>query len=207
MKVIDLSMPIEPHFRWNPDLQIKGDIAAGDQFRISRLTTTCHGFTHVDAKAHFVAHSPTIEATPLDQVVGPCRVLNLRAAPANDGDRAGPPRRRRPRRTRRRDPASLGRLGPSGATTAPRPSGGNAPWLTREAAEWLYARKPTAVAFDFPQDYPIRLLLDGKSAPIDQQVTHDVLLNNGITLIEYLVNTTALERPAHGALRGAASDP
>ena len=66
------------------------------------------------------------------------------------------------------------------------------PWLTREAAEWLYARKPTAVAFDFPQDYPIRLLLDGKSAPNDQQVTHDVLLNNGITLIEYLVNTTAL---------------
>jgi hypothetical protein len=36
MKVIDLSMPIEPHFRWNPELQIKGDIAAGDQFRISR---------------------------------------------------------------------------------------------------------------------------------------------------------------------------
>src|SRR5215207_736454 len=45
------------------------------------------------------------------------------------------------------------------------------------------------------QDYPIRLLLEGKSAPNEEQVTHDVLLKNGITLIEYLINTSALEGP------------
>ena len=83
MRIIDLSMPIGAHFRWNPEVQVKGDIAAGDQFRITRISTTCHGFTHVDAPAHFVAHAPTIEATPLDRVVGPCRVLDLRDAPAN----------------------------------------------------------------------------------------------------------------------------
>jgi len=99
MHLIDLSMPIGPHFRWGPDIQIKGDIAAGDQFRISRIATTCHGFTHVDAKAHFVAHAPTIEATPLGQVVGPCRVLDLRDVEPNTAigperlaaaDRGGP---------------------------------------------------------------------------------------------------------------------
>ncbi|MFX5705351.1 cyclase family protein, partial [Acinetobacter baumannii] len=41
----------------------------------------------------------------------------------------------------------------------------DAPYLTRAAAEWLKARKPTALAFDFPQDYPIRLLLDNKHVP------------------------------------------
>jgi len=51
------------------------------------------------------------------------------------------------------------------------------------------------VAFDFPQDYPIRLLLEGKSVPKDQHVTHDVLLSAGVTLIEYLVNTSALLSP------------
>jgi len=71
----------------------------------------------------------------------------------------------------------------------------DAPWLTRDAAEWLLARKPTAVAFDFPQDYPIRLLLDGVIAPTGEHVTHDVLLRAGVTLIEYLVNTSALKRP------------
>lgn len=67
-----------------------------------------------------------------------------------------------------------------------------APFLSRSAAEWLVARKPSAVAFDFPQDYPIRLLLDGITVPFDQHVTHDTLLRGGVTLIEYLVNTSAL---------------
>ncbi len=83
MDIIDLSMPIGPHFRWSPELRIKGDIAAGDQFRISHLATTCHGFTHVDAQAHFVAHAPTIEKTPLSRVVGPARVIDLRDVAPN----------------------------------------------------------------------------------------------------------------------------
>ena len=194
MQIIDLSMPIGAHFRWNPEVQIKGDIATGDQFRITRISTTCHGFTHVDARAHFVADAPTIEATPLGQVVGPCRVLDLRDVMPNTA--IGP------ERLAAADPG-----GPEGEILLL--SAGwdrkrdyrtaafwtEAPWLTREAAEWLHARKPTAVAFDFPQDYPIRLLLEGKSAPNDQHVTHDVLLKAGVTLIEYLVNTSALTGP------------
>src|SRR4030095_9924930 len=76
MDIIDLSMPIGAHFRWNPEIRVKGDIAAGDQFRVTHLATTCHGFTHVDAQAHFVANAPTIEATALSRVVGPARVLD-----------------------------------------------------------------------------------------------------------------------------------
>ena len=70
-----------------------------------------------------------------------------------------------------------------------------APYLTREAAEWLLARRPKAVAFDFPQDYPIRLLLKGETRPLEENVTHDVLLRNGVILIEYLSNTAALVEP------------
>ena len=136
MDIIDLSMPIGPHFRWSPQLTIKGDIAAGDQFRISHLATTCHGFTHVDAQAHFVARAPTIEATPLSRVVGPARVLNLRDVASNTAI----------------DATRLARADPGGAdgeilllsaawdekrdnTTAA--FWKDAPWLTRDAAEWL----------------------------------------------------------------------
>ncbi len=51
-----------------------------------------------------------------------------------------------------------------------------------------------AAAFDFPQDYTIRLLLHGEMRPVEEHVTHDVLLRNGVILIEYLSNTKALDR-------------
>ncbi len=193
MRIVDLSMPVAPHFRWRTQLTVTGDIKAGDQFRISRIEAACHGFSHVDAQAHILADAPTIEATPLERVVGPCRILRLDAVP---GEAIGPER--------------LAAADPGGAEgemlllaagwDRQRDPGTpefwrDAPWLTREAAEWLLARRPSAVAFDFPQDYPIRLLLDGVTVPFEQHVTHDVLLRAGVTLIEYLVNTSALAGP------------
>jgi arylformamidase len=194
MRIVDLSMPIAPHFRWRTQLSVTGDIARGDQFRVSRLDAACHGFSHVDSPAHILADAPTIEATPLDRVVGPCRVLNLRDAPANQAIDAA--------RLAAADPG-----GPAGEILLlsagwDRQRDWNtpefwreAPWLTRDAAEWLLAQGPKAVAFDFPQDFPIRLLLDKVEVPFDQHVTHDVLLRRGVTLIEYLVNTSALPGP------------
>lgn len=191
MKIVDLSMPMEPHLRWPVDVDVKGDIAAGDQFRVSRLATTCHGFTHVDAQAHFIAHAPTIDATPLERVVGRCRVLSLRDIQPNQEI----------------DAKRLAAADPGGAEGEilllssgwdrhrdyrTREFWIDAPYLTRDAAEWLAACSPTAIAFDFPQDYSIRLLLDGVVAPTSDHVTHDVCLRAGITLIEYLVNTTEL---------------
>jgi kynurenine formamidase len=194
MKIIDLTMPIQPHFRWAAELTVKGDIAAGDQFRVSRLSATCHGFSHVDAPAHFVAGAPTIEATPLDKVVGPCRVLDLSARPANAAI----------------EPEHLEAADAGGAEgeilllkthwndrrdyTKPI-FWTEAPWLSDAAARWLAARKPSAVAFDFPQDYPIRLLLEGKEVPKSEHATHAHLLSHGVTLIEYVVNTSRLSAP------------
>ncbi|MDO9710586.1 cyclase family protein [Paracraurococcus lichenis] len=194
MRIVDLSMPIAPHFRWRTQVSVTGDIRAGDQFRISRLDAACHGFSHVDAPAHILADAPTIEATPLERVVGPCRVLDLRDVPANQP--IGP------ERLAAADPGGPAREILLLSAGWDRQRDWNtpefwkeAPWLTREAADWLLSREPKAVAFDFPQDFPIRLLLDRQEVPFDQHVTHDVLLRRGITLIEYLVNTTALPGP------------
>ncbi len=153
---------------------MKGDIAAGDQFRVTRLHATCHCFSHVDAQAHILAGAPTIERRTSARVVGPARVLDLRDV----------------RRTRRSAPTAgagrsgwwegeillLSTAGIASATTTPAPSGLMRPGSTGLAAQWLADRKPTALAFDFPQDFPIRLLLDGGVVPFDQHVTHDVCL-------------------------------
>jgi kynurenine formamidase len=191
MRLVDLTMPIVPHFRWRTALSVTGDIAAGDQFRISRIDAACHGFSHVDAQAHILADAPTIEATPLERVVGPARVLRLfdvaaeqeigpaHLAAADPGGSAGEMLLLATGWDRHADPATPAFWR-------------QAPYLSRAAAEWLLQRRPCAVAFDFPQDYPIRLLLDGVTVPFDQHVTHDTLLRAGVTLVEYLVNTAAL---------------
>jgi len=191
MKIIDLSMTIQPHFRWKPAITIKGDKQAGDQFRVTSLTTTCHGFSHVDAQAHFIANGPTIEQTPLETVVGPCRVFDLAgtvpdqaidAAMLAAADPGGPAS----------DILLLATQWDLAADPAERRFWTEAPYLTRDAAEYLLACAPSAVAVDFPQDYPIRLLLDGIEVPDEDHVTHDVLLRSGVTLIEYVANTAGL---------------
>ena len=68
-------------------------------------------------------------------------------------------------------------------------------YLSVGACRWLLAREIKALAVDFPQDYPIRGLLDGKQAPIEAFVSHDILLRNGVILIEYLTNLGALTSP------------
>ncbi|MCE8417908.1 cyclase family protein [Rhodovulum sulfidophilum] len=192
MTIVDLSMTVGPHFRWAPEISVTGDKSAGDQFRVTRLSTTCHGFSHVDAQAHFIENGPTIEATPLDRVVGPCRIFDLSAVAPDEEI----------------GPETLAAADPGGAEgeilllaaqwDLKRDAGSRefwteSPWLNRAAAEYLLAQKPSAVAVDFPQDYPIRLLLDGIAVPDAEHVTHDVLLRAGVTLIEYVVNTAALK--------------
>lgn len=192
MTIVDLSMTVGPHFRWSPEITVKGDKSAGDQFRVTRLATTCHGFSHVDAQAHFIAGGPTIERTPLDQVVGPCRIFDLSGVtPGQEIDAAT---------LKAADPGGkngeillLASRWDTKRDNQTREFWTEAPWLNRGAAEYLLAQQPTAVAVDFPQDYPIRLLLDGIRVPDEEHVTHDVLLRAGVTLIEYVVNTAALK--------------
>lgn len=190
-RIIDLTMPIEDHFRWRVERQLKGDHDRGDVFQATWLGCTVHGFTHMDSPRHCVPGGPTTDDVPLDRTVGDAAVVDL----AN---------------LRPNEPIAGDRLAAAAAhvvegdivvmrstwerTFSPRKPEfwTQAPFMTREAAEWLLERRPRAVAFDFPQDFATRLLLKGESRPLADNVTHDVLLKNGVILIEYLSNTVQL---------------
>jgi arylformamidase len=190
-RIIDLSLPIEDHFRWPVERRVRGDHDRGDVFQATWLGWTVHGFTHMDSPRHCVPGGPTTDAIPLEQTVGAAAVIDLVPIRPNEA-------------------ISAARLAPAAGHVvagdivvmrscweqqrSPRTPEfwSEAPYMTREAANWLLARRPRAVAFDFPQDYPIRLLLQGERRPLAENVTHDVLLRNGVVLIEYLANTVAL---------------
>lgn len=195
MRVFDLSMPIEEgHLRWPVTRAKRGDFTKGDLFEVSSLTTICHGFTHIDAPRHMVPDGATMSELNLDKVVGKASVLNLEditpgeeitvdrlnhaGAHLNDGEIV----LFRTCWDEQRDynTAEFWR---------------DAPWLTASACEWLLKRNPTAVAFDFPQDWTIRLLLDGEIRPIEEHVSHHILLRNNITLIEYLTGVRQVTTP------------
>ena len=193
-RIIDLSMAIEDHFRWPVERRLKSDHAKGDLFRVTWLGWPVHGFTHMDSPRHFFADGTTTSDIPLETTVGEAAVVDLtpvapdqaitveRLETAAGHVRSGDIVVMKSCWEQHRSPNT-----PEFWTAAP--------YMSREAATWLLERRPRAVAFDFPQDYTIRLLLQGEIRPLAEHVTHDVLLRNGVILIEYLSNTAALTAP------------
>ncbi len=186
-------MPITTHFRWKVDREETGNFAEGDQYLATRLSMSCHGFTHIDAPRHIMADGASTDALDLDAVVGEAKVLDVTHLQPNQPLTAAMIAERRPdigKGTRVVVKSGWDRQR-SPATPA---FWHDAPYFTRDAAEWLLERGIKSIAYDFPQDYPIRQMMKGERVPFDQHVTHDVLLRNGVVMIEYLCNTAEVTR-------------
>ncbi len=193
-RVVDLSVPVANHFRWAVERKLRGDFARGDDFQITWVGWSVHGFTHMDAPRHMVPGGATTSDIALDRLIGDAAILDLTAVA---------------------DDTEIGRehVAAAGAHLAPGDIAllrtdwdqrasldapefwTRAPYMSRAACEWLLARRIKAVGFDFPQDRPIRGLLTGEHAPLAEFVTHDVLLRNGVVMLEYLCNLGALAGP------------
>jgi arylformamidase len=183
----DLSMPIADHFRWKVDRRRLQSFEQGDSFQISWLGWSVHSFTHIDSPRHIDPAGETSSDLDLRSVVGEACVLDLTHVKANEAitretiSKAGSGLKA----------GDIALLKTGWETQEPIASDRfwkRAPYLTREACEWLLEKEIKALGVDFPQDEPIRHLLDGEVRPIDEFVSHDVLLANGIPLIEYLCN-------------------
>lgn len=190
-RIVDLTLPIRPHFRWNVERSQAGDFAKGDIFQITRIGFPVHAFTHMDSPRHFVPDGPTTSDIPLAATIGEAAVVDLAdVAPmtAIGAAMLAP----RAEHLREGDIALL-RTGWYARRSIDDPAfWRDAPWLERDAAVWLRERGIRACGFDFPQDFTIRLLLDGEVRPREEHVTHFELLAHGVILIEYLTNTLQL---------------
>jgi arylformamidase len=87
--IIDISRPIGPDtpvWPGDPPVLIEpvARLEAGDPAAVSRLGLGTHTGTHVDPPAHFIAGGVTVDALPLDVLVGPAVVADLSGAPSID---------------------------------------------------------------------------------------------------------------------------
>jgi len=79
----DISVPIYAgmvHYPGNPPIAIDrlSDVEKGDLCTISRLTMGSHTGTHIDAPIHFVSRGAGAEEVPLENLIGPARVIEIK---------------------------------------------------------------------------------------------------------------------------------
>lgn len=192
--LIDLTMPISDHFRWPVERRTLAEHSRGDLFQVTWLGFAVHGFTHIDSPRHFFADGKTTDDLSLEQTVGTAAVIDLSSFGANE-EITPEIMSKQANHLVDNDIIILKTCWGQQRSVSTPEFWTDAPFLGRSAASWLLQRKPRAIAFDFPQDYCIRLLLKGEVRPIEEHVSHDILLRNGIVLIEYLTHTEALTEP------------
>ncbi|MCM3759946.1 cyclase family protein [Alkalihalobacillus oceani] len=191
MKMVDLSMTVKDHWRWNINHELTGDFKEGDDFRSSRLQTSAHAFTHVDTPLHCKEKAVTIEKLNVDAYSGEAVVIDLSAKQADEAITVA-------------DLENNGKLHDNEKiillktcwdekySPYSREYWSKAPYVTEEAAIWLKERNPEVVGFDFPQDYPMKLIDGTGKFGLKDMPTHDLLLKEGILLVEYLCGMSQL---------------
>ncbi len=165
MRLVDLSMTVEecdstPFAKEEAYFKIRPIVRWEDKGFVSNcVEMTVHAGTHIDSPHHFFRDKPGVDALPLQAMIGDAVVLDLtfkgtakaRITP-EDLDRA------------ERELAAQGiHIAPGGmlllrtdwpkghVTTDPT-WWDESPCLTKDAAEWLVAKQPSVLGFDFAQE-------------------------------------------------------
>lgn len=80
---IDISVPVfQGMVHWPGDPEFESALAQslerGDPCNVTQFSTSAHIGTHMDAPAHFLRGGVGIDQAPLDALIGPCRVVEIR---------------------------------------------------------------------------------------------------------------------------------
>lgn len=178
MEFIDISVPISsqtPIWPGNPGLDVRPSsrIADGASSNVSRLTLGTHTASHVDAPRHFLPDGRPVDELKLEDLVGPCQVLDLREVEVGGGIDV-------PALERAAGRTPLPRLlckTRNAALWDGRPFSREYVHLTPGAAEWLVEKGVRVVGIDYLSIERYK----AEGAPV-----HHTLLGAGVVIIEGL---------------------
>jgi kynurenine formamidase len=196
MRVVDLSYPIRPHFRWKVATELRTSHAKGDVFQSTVLTLPCHAFTHVDAPLHFLPGDRHIAEMPVDQWVGEAAVVDLTHIPEN-GEVTAADLDRKAQHVQVGDIVLLRTDWPKRASLDTERFWRDAPHTGQSACDWLIRRKVKAVGYDYPPDCCVRIMIfePQKKVARENNTTHQAFFPAGIAVIEYLTNLDQIRGP------------
>ena len=191
MRPIDLSMKIQPMWRWPVESKLLKDIHRGDPYQVTSVSTSMHAFTHVDTPLHIEPGRESIDAVDLNRLCGPTAIIDLTPVSANQ-EIGCTSLQERAQHIREGDLVILKTCWDSMRDYTTESYWHEAPYISADAALWLSEQPIKAVGFDFPQDYVIREIPSRHPSPTEMP-THDLILRKGILLIEYLCNLDKIE--------------
>lgn len=195
-KTVDLTLNIRDHWRWPVKITA---IPAHDRDFFLRwyMHFKVHCFTHVDAPLHFLPDGLSIEKVPLEKFMGEAAIVNLSHLGENDGVSAAE-LEKHGQHIREGDIALIRTDWPLKCDYMTKDFWGKAPYMERDACEWLVERKIKAWGGDFPCDYLLRNdVIDPQrtiNAKLEENTTHDVFFKAGIIQFEYIVNQHLVTR-------------
>ena len=196
MRLIDLSFPIKPHFRWKVASELRSSHEAGHLFQSTILTVSCHAYTHVDAPVHFLRGDRDVAQMPVDQWMGAAAVVDLTHL-GDNGEVTAAELDAHAGHVQAGDITLLRTDWPRRVSVESERFWRDAPYTGRSACEWLVQRRVKAVGYDYPPDYAIRTMIfePARAVARHECTTHDVFFPAGITVIEYLTNLEQIGAP------------
>jgi kynurenine formamidase len=201
MRLVDLSMtvdecdsapfaPEENYFKLRPIIKWE------DKGFVSNVVQmTVHVGTHIDSPHHFFRDKPSVEKLPLEPMVGDAVVLDLTAKGSARASITPEDLEKAEVQLNEQGVAiTPGRMlflrtdWPKGRDTTDPAWWNDSPFLTREAAQWIVAKKPSVVGFDFAQEEKGSDYQNADEILGSAMRVHRTILPKVIFQIENLVN-------------------
>lgn len=193
-KVIDLTAPIAPHWRYPIEIGTVRSFENGNYLNIRCFDMRTHWYTHIDAPLHYVDGGKSLDDFPLlDMLVGKATILNIAAEVKPNEPITAEMLKKAAEGREMQDIIFLRTDWGLQRPWESREFWDDAPYMTREAAVYLRELGPKVVGYDFPQDYDIRRASQLPEKDVDY-TTHEEILKHGILMIEYMNGLWNLSR-------------
>jgi arylformamidase len=193
-KLIDLSVGVNANTLSPPSTNIRVEITPhrrGPGFwQVSSVNQGLHTGAHIDSPLHVFKDGITTAEISLDQVIGEAITIDLSFVDANHKITIDDLKRGGADQVRKGDIALL-HTGWTDKMYGKWPDYfTQSPFFPPESAEWLVAKDPKSIGFDFFEEYCARLPdFTSEDFPM-----HRVILGAGIVIMEGITNLGALPR-------------
>lgn len=197
-KIVDLTLPVEEHWRYPIKFETVKSHANKDRWQCVAYNLQSHWFTHIDAPIHHDPNGVTLDAYPIENwCISDCLILDLTDVPDNVGITGEMLEEANKEYADKHFDALIIRTDRGKKVSWKEYEfWDNSPWVTEDGGIWIKNYAPKVVGYDFPQDYDIRKIRTAKPEdPIVQPVHEHVLKEGKILQIEYMTNLWNVKAP------------